>query len=291
MQSTLTDSRAEWELLEPHLEAAMSRLGARDRALLALRFYDNKSGPETAALLGMREAAVHKRIARAIEKLRKFFAQRGVTLTATAIAGAISANSVQTAPVTLLKTISAVGMAKSVTATTSTLTLINGAKLMAWTKMKTAAVAGMVVLLAVGTTTTLVIQHRDRLPKPQPVAFGQTEFPKASWAFAGYADPESALQSCMWATNNGDVKMLLAGLSSASRQRLAGKSQNQILTAKDKADYARMTGYRILEKQVVSDHEVLLEVHADGLDQTKKLFMQRIGDEWKLGSESEPESK
>jgi hypothetical protein len=36
---------------------------------------------------------------------------------------------------------------------------------------------------------------------------------------------------------------------------------------------------------------VSLEVHADGLDQTKKLLMQRIGKEWRLGSESEPQTK
>ncbi|MBU6411165.1 MAG: sigma-70 family RNA polymerase sigma factor, partial [Verrucomicrobia bacterium] len=31
-----------WSQLAPHLEAAMSRLGERDRTLLALRFYENK---------------------------------------------------------------------------------------------------------------------------------------------------------------------------------------------------------------------------------------------------------
>ena len=77
MQSTLNeaDPAAVWEKLSPHLEAAMSRLAERDRALLVLRFYENKSGPEAAALLGIREDAAHKRVTRAIEKLRKFFCQ------------------------------------------------------------------------------------------------------------------------------------------------------------------------------------------------------------------------
>src|ERR1019366_6690013 len=95
MQSTLadTDTADAWSRLAPHLEAAMSQLGERDRTLLALRFYENKSGPEAAVLLGLREAAVHKRTARALEKLRKFFTRRGVALSAAAIAGAVSANS------------------------------------------------------------------------------------------------------------------------------------------------------------------------------------------------------
>jgi RNA polymerase sigma factor (sigma-70 family) len=159
MQSTLNeaDTAAVWTQLSPHLEAAMSKLAAADRALLVLRFYENKSGPEAAALLGIREDAAHKRMARAIEKLRKFFAQRGVTLSGAAIAGAVSANSVQTTPVALVKTISVVAVAKGAAATTSTLTLVKGAlKIMAWTKIKTAIVVGVYVLLATATTTVVV---------------------------------------------------------------------------------------------------------------------------------------
>jgi uncharacterized protein (TIGR03435 family) len=132
----------------------MSRLAERDRALLVLRFYENKSGPEAAALLGIREDTAHKRVTRAIEKLRKFFAQRGVTLTATAIAGAVSANSVQAAPAGLAVTVTA---AKGTAIGSSTLTLVKGAlKLMAWSKAQTAIVVGVGILLAVGTTTVTV---------------------------------------------------------------------------------------------------------------------------------------
>jgi RNA polymerase sigma factor (sigma-70 family) len=152
MQSTLNDSATDWQLLEPHLENAMSKLAVGDRTLLALRFYENKTGAEAAALLSIREDTAHKRVTRAIEKLRKFFAQQGVTISSAAIAGAVSANSVQGAPVALVKTISAVAVAKGATASGSTLTLIKGVlKTMAWTKAKTAIVTGVVVLLVAGT--------------------------------------------------------------------------------------------------------------------------------------------
>ena len=57
MQSTLNeaDTAGVWEKLSPHLETAMSKLSAADRRLLVLRFYENKSGSEAAALLGIRE--------------------------------------------------------------------------------------------------------------------------------------------------------------------------------------------------------------------------------------------
>ena len=151
MQSTLNEAYTAdvWERLSPHLEDAMSKLAERDRALLVLRFYQNKTGPEAAALLGIREGAAHMRVTRAIEKLRKFFTKRGIALSSVAITGAISANSVQAAPVALAKAVTAVAIAKGATASISTLTLIKGAlKIMAWTKAKTAIVGVVVVGMA-----------------------------------------------------------------------------------------------------------------------------------------------
>jgi len=151
MQSTLneTDLTNAWQQLAPHLEAAMDKISAADRALLVLRFYENKTAAETAVLLGIGEDAAQKRVTRAIEKLRKLFVKRGVTLTSTAIAGAVSANSVHAAPVTLTKTISAAALTKGATATTSTLTLVKGAlKLMAWSKVKTTVLVTVAILVA-----------------------------------------------------------------------------------------------------------------------------------------------
>jgi len=155
MQSTLNEAGTDgvWPQLAPLLEEGMSRLNENERALLALRFFENKTAVETAALLGIEEWAAHKRVNRAVEKLRKFFTKRGVVLSSVALAGAISANSVQSAPVALAKSITAVAMTKGVAASGSTLALINEAlKLMTWTKIKTAIAAGMMLLLAAGTT-------------------------------------------------------------------------------------------------------------------------------------------
>ena len=103
MQSTLNEVATPPNRLDaklsPHLETAMGKLNAATARCWCCAFTKTKAAPEAAALLGIREDAAHKRVTRAIEKLRKFFAQRGVTLTATAIAGAVSANSVQAAPV------------------------------------------------------------------------------------------------------------------------------------------------------------------------------------------------
>jgi RNA polymerase sigma factor (sigma-70 family) len=146
-----------WRQLAPHLEAAMSRLGERDRALLALRFYENKTGPETAALLGMTEEAVRKRVGRALERLYRYFSRQGISSTTGFIASAIATNSIQVAPAVLAKSITAAALDKGAGVSTSTLALIKGAmKIMAWTKAKTAIVIGAGFLLVAGTGAVFV---------------------------------------------------------------------------------------------------------------------------------------
>ncbi len=106
MQSTLTEPEtAAWERVEPLLDEAMGRLGETDRNAVVLRFFENKTTQEVATTLKMNEAAAHKRVSRALNKLHKFFTKRGVTLTTVAIAGAMAANSVQAAPAGLATTV------------------------------------------------------------------------------------------------------------------------------------------------------------------------------------------
>ncbi len=170
MQSILNepDTDAAWHQLAPLLDEAMASLGETDRTVLALRYFENKTAREIAEVLRMEENAAQKRVARALDKLRAIFVKRGVSSTTAIIAGAISANSVQAAPAALAKTVTTVALAKGATVSTSTLTLIKGAlKIMAWTKMKTAIVVGASVLLAAGTATTLVVQHKFHSPLPQ----------------------------------------------------------------------------------------------------------------------------
>ncbi len=184
MQSTLNDSDTSevWRQLGPVLEEAMNRLNERERALLALRFFENKTAAETAALLGIREDAAHKRAARALEKMRRFFLKRGIDSTTAIIAGAISANALQVAPVALAKSVTAVAIAKGATVSGSTLTLIKGAlKIMAWTKAKTAIVAGSVVVLTTAVVTPAYIHfHRHSDLTSNSTIASSTDYPKTA---------------------------------------------------------------------------------------------------------------
>ena len=155
LQSTAPDPL--WEQMSPLLDEALATLGETDRQAMLLRFFENKSLAEVGNHLGTGEDTARKRVARALEKLHRYFSKRGVSSTTAIIAGTISAHSVQAAPVALAKSVTAVALAKGAAAGGSTLTLIKGAlKIMAWTKAKTAIVLGVGVLLAVGTTTAII---------------------------------------------------------------------------------------------------------------------------------------
>ncbi len=137
----------------------MGRLNEKERNALLLRFFEGKSFHEIGVACGGSENAAKKRVAYALEKLRKVLARRGVNSTTDAIAGALSANSLQIAPVGLAKAISAVAIAKGAAASASTLTLTKGAlKLMAWTKTKTMIAGAATALLLSGGAVIVTLQ-------------------------------------------------------------------------------------------------------------------------------------
>jgi len=164
MQSNLLETgTTDWGKIAPLLDDAMGALGETDRNAVLLRYFENRTSSEIGVALRMNEETARKRVNRALDKLRHFFVKRGVTVTSVALSGAISANSVQPISAFMVKSISAIALAKGATASTSTLTLIKGAlKIMAWTKAKTAIVIGVVAVLTAG-TTMVVIQMQSPL--------------------------------------------------------------------------------------------------------------------------------
>jgi RNA polymerase sigma factor (sigma-70 family) len=154
-----------WEQMSPLLDEALATLGETDRQAVLLRFFENQSFAEVGNRLGAGEDTARKRVSRALEKLHRYFSKRGVSSTTAIIAGAISANSVQAAPAVLAKSVTAVAIAKSATASGSTLTLIKGAlKIMAWTKVKTAVITSTAIILATVSTVTVTSHFRHARP-------------------------------------------------------------------------------------------------------------------------------
>lgn len=158
MQSLVDQPEMEaWQQFAPVLDEAVAQLNEADRNAVVLRFYEQKPLNEMGGILGIDPDTAQKRVSRALEKLRKFLARRGVVSTTAMIAGAISGNSVQAAPAGLSKIISVAALAKGAAASGTTLTLAHGVlKLMAWTKAQTAVVVGVGVILVAASGTVIV---------------------------------------------------------------------------------------------------------------------------------------
>ena len=209
MQSTLTETGpAAWEQVAPLLDEAMGQLGETDRNAVVLRYFENKSAHEVGTALRVTDAAAHKRVNRALEKLRKFFTRRGVTLSAAAIGAAISANSLQAAPSGLVITISGTA-AKGMIMSATLATLVKATmKTMTWLKFKFAIGVGAAALLTGGVATVAISQiggenktsppaiaNSDKLT-PQEIADKSRD---AYAALSSYSD-EGKTVSCIGST-------------------------------------------------------------------------------------------
>lgn len=136
----------DWDQLRHALDDAMSELDDADRDAVLLRYFKNHDLRTVGATLGISDDAAQKRVSRAVERLREFFAKRGVTVGASGLAVVISANAVQAAPVGLALTISA---AASLTGTTiATTATITATKAIAMTALQKTIVTATIAVLA-----------------------------------------------------------------------------------------------------------------------------------------------
>jgi hypothetical protein len=135
------ETAAAWQQIAPVLETAMDGLGERDRQAVLLRFFENKNLAEVGAALGMSEDGARLRVNRALDKLRAKLGKTGVTLTATVIAAAVTANAVTAAPV---------GLAATISAAAATLAGTTAAALIMTTLQKIAVTAALTVTIGGG---------------------------------------------------------------------------------------------------------------------------------------------
>jgi len=129
------------------------------------------------ATLGVNEDAARKRVTRGLEKLRKLFGKRGVTLTATVIASVVGANSVQAAPAGMAVKVSVIA-AKGAVIGSSTLALVKGSlNFMAWAKIKTTGWIAASLLLVTGASALVWSTDPHDLGKnPGTLVFRPTQF-------------------------------------------------------------------------------------------------------------------
>jgi RNA polymerase sigma factor (sigma-70 family) len=157
------DSRAAWEALAPHLDAAIDTLAPADQDAVALRFFEGQSLRQVGAALGTSEDAAQKRITRALEKLRAYFARQGLATSSILIASAMAAHAVESAPAGLAASVAGTSLAGAAGGGTAALAC-NLAGFMTTTTLKI-TIAALAVLAAV--STPILLRHPIAGPAPQ----------------------------------------------------------------------------------------------------------------------------
>lgn len=124
---------------------------------------------------------------------------------------------------------------------------------------------------------------------------GQTNFPRESWGFAGYATPEAAIESLLWAKSVGDVQAFLASATPEITNAIVKsylKQNSDEARSRFLADEAKgWSAFQILNRIPLADDEVMLQaqlqVQANGTPQQGDLMMvlKRIDGEWKCINE------
>lgn len=136
---------AVWNQIAPLLDEALNRLGEKEHDALVLRFFDGKELKHVGAAMGTTEDGARMRVNRGLEKLRQFFARKGVTLSTSAIAVAVAANSVQAAPAGLAFAITAAAFSGT---TITTAAVIAATKTIVMTTVQKTLITATVAVLA-----------------------------------------------------------------------------------------------------------------------------------------------
>ena len=146
-----SEPNADWRQIERVLDEAMADLGAADHDAVVLRYFEDLSLKEVGAALGSSEDAAQKRVARALERLRTSLARRGLTVSGTVLAAAVTGGAVQSAPAGLAPAVASASLA----AGAGSSFISSFFQVMATSNLKVVAIGAVVVALSVSVALLL----------------------------------------------------------------------------------------------------------------------------------------
>ena len=151
---------ADADVVGPSLDEALAKLREKDRSAVTMRFLQGMSMREVGVAMGISEEAAQKRVVRAVEKLRGFFARRGVTMQTAAIASGLSRQAAQVAPAALAPVIVSHAMS-GVAATPAAATIAHAASHSIFAAK--AKLAGLIAasIAAVAVTAGVVVSQKQ----------------------------------------------------------------------------------------------------------------------------------
>jgi len=167
MKGINQDTGTEWEKIAPFLDKALMSLSKKNRNTVSLRFFQGKSHADIGNRFGISEDAARKRVAYALDKLRKYFLKRRITVSGAVLAALISGNAVQAAPAGLAADCAATvhGSVVNAAVSESVYLISKGVmKMMFLEKVKTAGIAliAAVVLSTMAIVTTKAFSDEEK---------------------------------------------------------------------------------------------------------------------------------
>lgn len=160
------EPQIDWERLRPMIDEVLEALGKHDREVVLLRYFRGLSFAEIAAVLHVNDGAARMRVDRALGRMNRLLARRGVHSTAAAVGLALGAQPSIAAPAALAASTTAMALSGAAAAGGS------GAlgTFLVMTKLQLAV--GLFVLA--GATTAVVELRANRALHAQLAAPGST---------------------------------------------------------------------------------------------------------------------
>jgi RNA polymerase sigma factor (sigma-70 family) len=230
----------DWTQIEPLLDDAMHALDDTDRTAVLLRFFENKSLREVGETLGTTDDTARKRVNRAVEHLREFFAKRGVTVGASGLAVLISANGVLTAPAGLSTVIAVTALAGTTIFTAATATV--GKAIAMTTIQKTLIAAALAAAVGAGIyeasqASTLraqvqTLEQQQQAPSAEQIEQLQRERDEASRQLGLLRDDNERLSrnTPELLRLRGEMGMLRAQMNDAAKLRAENQQYREQLS-------------------------------------------------------------
>lgn len=161
-------NQAAWSAIAPLLDEMVGRLGARERRVVLLRFFQGKTMAELGGMLGVSEDAAKKRVYKAVKRLRELLARRGVRVPADALGMVMLDRATQSAPARLAELCAK----PSVQAASGAPSIASGViRMMALTKLKIAALTVIGVGLVPSAVALALLAAPATMPDvPVPAA-------------------------------------------------------------------------------------------------------------------------
>jgi RNA polymerase sigma factor (sigma-70 family) len=157
-----------WSALKPILDEALSELAARDREVLLLRFFENLPLAKVGVHAGVSENAARMRVDRALGRLRKLVARRGVALTAAVLGATLSERGVAAAPAGLADKVARDSVSTAAAGVSSVLAGVKTAALSAGALLAIASVAAVLFAPADGRWPLWRPEKRQGRPPAAP---------------------------------------------------------------------------------------------------------------------------